>query len=41
MWLIFKVKWSTERCPDNKDIVTLTYDGTNYNSVIAKNFGTP
>jgi len=25
----------------SKDIVTLTYDGTNYNGVIAKNFGTP
>jgi hypothetical protein len=23
------------------DIVTLTYDGANYNAVIAKNFGTP
>jgi hypothetical protein len=26
---------------NSKDIVTLTYDGTNYNAVIAKNFGTP
>jgi hypothetical protein len=26
---------------NSKDIVTLTYDGTNYNGVIAKNFGTP
>jgi hypothetical protein len=26
---------------NSKDIVTVTYDGTNYNAVIAKNFGTP
>jgi hypothetical protein len=26
---------------NSKDIVTFTYDGTNYNGVIAKNFGTP
>lgn len=26
---------------NSKDIVTLTYDGTNYNGVISKNFGTP
>jgi hypothetical protein len=26
---------------NSKDILTITYDGTNYNAIIAKNFGTP
>jgi hypothetical protein len=41
------VHWEGKTTPtltgtaSSKDIVTITYDGTNYNGIMAKNFGTP
>lgn len=41
------IHWESKLAPsltgtaNSKDIVTLTYDGTNYNGVISKNHGTP
>jgi len=41
------IHWESKSVPsltgtaNSKDILTITYDGTNYNAVMAKNFGTP